>query len=290
MLQSDQADSPAGAAHTFRHGDFLLTVVSDGYISVPNEVVTAGADPVARPAILQRLPTATGGVKAYANIPIVRTDSELVIFDVGGGAQYQPTEGRLIKNLAAADIAMSAITKVVFTHAHPDHVWGTQSEDGGLVFPNATYYVGQAEWDFWMDPDFLTTMPIGLHEFALGTRRALDAVKDRIVFLQPGNEVVPGLRALNTVGHTPGHLSFELAGGDGLLIAADVATSAIVSFEHPEWVFGFDTLPEIGIRTREQFLDRAATDRQKLLGYHWSYPGLGYAERHGNAFRFVPSL
>ena len=292
MSQSDRAEIPTSAhtAHSFIHGDFVVTVVSDGYIAVPGDIVTAGADPAARPEILRRLPTATGGVKAYANIPIVRIDSELIIFDVGGGAKYQPTEGRLIRNLAAAGIAPSAITKVVFTHAHPDHVWGTQSQDGDLAFPNAAYYVGQAEWDFWMDPDFLTKMPAGLHDFAQGTRRALHAVKDRVAFLQPGNEVVPGLRALDTVGHTPGHLSFELAGGDGLLIAADVAKSAIVSFEHPEWVFGFDTLPEVAIRTRQQFLDRAATDRLKLLGYHWSYPGLGYAERHGNAFRFLPSL
>jgi glyoxylase-like metal-dependent hydrolase (beta-lactamase superfamily II) len=287
-----QAETPAGVnlAHSFEQGDFVITVVSDGYISVPGEVVTAGADPADRPAMLQRLPAAIGGVKAYANIPIVQAGSDLVIFDVGGGAKYQATEGRLIENLAAAGIATSSITKVVFTHAHPDHVWGTQSKTGDLTFPNATYYVGQTEWDFWMDPDFLIKMPVGLHDFALGTRRALEAVKDRIAFLQPGNEVVPGLRAFDTVGHTPGHLSFELAGGDGLLIAADVATSAIVSFEHPEWIFGFDTLPEIAIRTRQRFLDRAAIDRQKLLGYHWSYPGVGYAERHGNAFHFLPSF
>ena len=290
MSQSPRADTPAGAhaAHSFKHGDFVVTVVSDGYISVPAEIVTAGADPAARPAILERLPAAIGGVRAYANIPIVRTDSDLVVFDVGGGAKYQGTEGLLIQNLTAAGIAAASVTKVVFTHAHPDHVWGTQRETVDLAFPNATYLVGQVEWDFWMDPNFLTRMPAGLHDFARGTRRALEAVKDRVVFLQPGDDVLPGLRALDTIGHTPGHLSFELAGGDGLLIAADVATSTIVSFEHPEWVFGFDTLPEAAIRTRQRFLDRAAADRPMLLGYHWSYPGLGYAERHGDAFRFVP--
>ena len=134
-----------------------------------------------------------------------------------------------------------------------------------------------------MDPDFLTSMPAALHDFALGTRRALDAVKDHVVFLQPGDEVVTGMRAVSTAGH----LSFELTGGDGLLIAADVATSSIVSFEHPEWVFGFDTLQEMAISTRRQFLDRAATDRPKLLGYHWPYPGLGYADRQGKELQFV---
>jgi hypothetical protein len=75
-----------------------------------------------------------------------------------------------------------------------------------------------------------------------------------------------------------------------LIIAADVATNTIVSFEHPDWTFGYDTLPDVAIRTRRRFLDRAAVDRPKLLGYHWQYPGLGYAERDGVAFRFVPLL
>jgi glyoxylase-like metal-dependent hydrolase (beta-lactamase superfamily II) len=285
----DQITGPESPAQTVKLGDFLVTVVSDGYISVPDDIVTAGAAPDARPALLNRLPAAASGVKAYANIPIVRAGGDLIIFDVGGGAHYQPTEGLLARSMAAAGLDRSAITKVVFTHAHPDHVWGTQSDDGALLFPNATYYVGRAEWAFWMDPDFLTTMPVALHGFAQGTRRALDAVKDRLVFLEPGDDVVTGVRALDTTGHTPGHLSFELAGGDGLLIAADVATSSIVSFEHPEWIFGFDTFPEIAVRTRQSFLDRAATDRPQLLGYHWPYPGLGTAERHKAAYRFCPS-
>lgn len=125
----------------------FVTVMSDGYISVPGDIVTAGADPASRPEVLRRLPTGMAGVKAYANIPIVRTDSETVIFDVGGGRKYQATEGRLVANLEAAGIATSSITKVVFTHAHPDHVWGTQSENGDLAFPNATYYVGKVERD-----------------------------------------------------------------------------------------------------------------------------------------------
>ena len=144
MAQSGQADTAAGipTAHEFTHGDCVVTVVSDGYISVPDEIVTAGANRDARAATLQRLPAAAGGVRAYANIPVVRTDSELIIFDVGGGGKYQPTEGRLIENLAAAGLAPTDITKVVFTHAHPDHVWGTQRENGTLAFPNATYHVG----------------------------------------------------------------------------------------------------------------------------------------------------
>jgi glyoxylase-like metal-dependent hydrolase (beta-lactamase superfamily II) len=87
--------------------------------------------------------------------------------------------------------------------------------------------------------------------------------------------------------HKPGHISLKLAGGDGMIISADAATNRIVSFEHPGWKFGFDTLAEVAIRKRQKLMDRAATDRIKLLGYHWTYPGIGYAERKGPGYRFV---
>ena len=105
----------------------------------------------------------------------------------------------------------------------------------------------------------------------------------------PGDDIVPGIRALDTAGHTPGHLSFEVTGGEGLLIAVDVANNEVVSFEHPDWPFGYDTLPDIAIKTRRALLDRAAADRTKLLGYHWAYPGVGYAVRRADAFAFTPA-
>ena len=42
------------------------------------------------------------------------------------------------------------------------------------------------------------------------------------------------------------------------------------------------------IANRKALLDRAAKDRIKLLGFHWADPGVGYAERKDNAYRFVP--
>lgn len=59
-----------------------------------------------------------------------------------------------------------------------------------------------------------------------------------------------------------------LAGGEGLIIAADAMSNEIVSFEHPEWKFGFDAQPDLAIENRKKLLDRAATDKVKMLGYH----------------------
>jgi glyoxylase-like metal-dependent hydrolase (beta-lactamase superfamily II) len=94
---------------------------------------------------------------------------------------------------------------------------------------------------------------------------------------------------MRSCGHTPGHISLELSGSDSLIIAGDVATNNIVFFERPDWHFGFDTEPEIALKSRRAFLDRAATEKIKMLGYHWTYPGVGYAERKDGAYRFIAS-
>jgi glyoxylase-like metal-dependent hydrolase (beta-lactamase superfamily II) len=281
------ARARASGAFSFAEGDFQVTVLSDGFISVPDEIVVPDVSAEQRKRILTGLDTKEGFVESKANIPVIRRGSDLILVDIGSGDKYQSSDGKLAANLKSAGIDPLAVTKVVFTHAHPDHIWATLSDDGSLRFPNAAYYVGAMEWNFWMDPDYLTTMPAVLHGFAKGARRDLSAVKERIVMLKPGDEVVTGLRALDTAGHTPGHLSLELAGREGLLITADVATHEIISFEHPEWKFGYDTIPDLAIKNRIRFIDRAATEKRKLLGYHWAYPGVGYAERSGTAYRFV---
>ncbi|WP_376100876.1 MBL fold metallo-hydrolase (plasmid) [Roseomonas sp. CCTCC AB2023176] len=285
MTESDSAI--AAARYRMTVGDFEITVLSDGFISVPGEVLVPEGAPEERAEVLAQLDCRDGAVLPKANIPLLRTGSDLIIVDIGAGRRYQPTDGQLASDMERAGIDPLSVTKVAFTHAHPDHVSATVLEGGGLRFPNATYYVGASEWEFWMDPDYLTRMPPALHAFAEGARRDLGAIRERVVLLRPGDDVVTGLRALETAGHTPGHLSFEVSGGEGLLITADVAVNEIVSFKHPDWPFGYDTLPDLAICARRRMLDRAATDRTRMLGYHWAYPGLGYAERRGNGFAFV---
>jgi glyoxylase-like metal-dependent hydrolase (beta-lactamase superfamily II) len=292
-LPADQLELERRASapdnYSFMQGEFQITIVSDGYITVPIDIVAPEGSPEERNDILRRTGNPGAGlVESKTNIPLIRKGNDLIIVDIGSGDKYQPSDGRLSANLSAVGIDAGAITKVVFTHAHPDHVWGTLTESGSLRFPNATYYVGAAEWNFWMDPDYRNTVPDVLHEFAEGAQRDLGAIRDRVVMLKPGNDIVTGLRALDTAGHTPGHLSLEMAGSEGLIISADAATNEIASFQHPKARFGYDTIPDLAIQNRARLIERAATDRIKLLGYHWTYPGVGFAERRGNGYRYVP--
>ena len=71
-----------------------------------------------------------------------------------------PTAGKLAEYLEAAGIDPKAVTKVVFTHAHPDHLWGTLDDfDGEPMFANASYAISAAEWSFWMAQDVALRLP-----------------------------------------------------------------------------------------------------------------------------------
>lgn len=280
--------APARKFHRFTHGEFDITVLSDGYITMPVEIVLPDGTPDERLNVLTETGnSATGDVTYKTNAPLLRKGRDLILIDIGAGNKYQPSDGKLSANLEIAGIDPSAITKVALTHGHPDHIWAMLREDGELRFPNAAYYIAAAEWDYWMDPDYQTNMPAVLHEFARGTQRDFSAIKERVVMVKPGDDIVTGLRAIDTAGHTPGHISFEVAGGESLIITGDAATNEIASFRFPSAPFGYDARPGLAIKNRVKLMERAASERIKLLGYHWAYPGIGYAERNNGGYRYV---
>jgi glyoxylase-like metal-dependent hydrolase (beta-lactamase superfamily II) len=273
--------------HSFRQGDLEVTVISDGHLVIPTSVIAANADPEELKALLNAAGITGTEVQAATNVTLIRSGDDLVLFDTGSG-DFVPTAGKLVENLRAAGVEPDAVAKVVFTHAHPDHAWGTLGADDAPVFANAEYYVAAAEWDFWMNKDLPSQAPEQMRPMVVTTQAKLGPVKDRVTMLKPGDEIFGGVRVLDAPGHTPGHAAFEVPGEDGLIILGDVINNPATGFPHPEWHFGFDSDPEQAVATRKAILDRAATDRIKLLGFHWTYPGLGHAERKDAAYRYVP--
>lgn len=273
--------------YRFRHGAFDITVLSDGFLTLPVEILLPDASNTERLAILQMMGGDAQSAPVQTNIPLIRYGDDLILIDTGSGGNFQPSAGMLEHNLATIGISPNDITKVVFTHAHPDHSGATVTADGNVRYPNADYFISEAEWMFWTDRNFETRMPKALHGFATGAKRDLLPIRDRLNLVRPGDEIVPGMQVIDTKGHTPGHISLELAGDDKLLITGDACTNDIIFFTHPAWHFGFDTDPEQALANRQMLLDRAASEKIKMLGYHWTYPGVGHAERHGNAYRFV---
>lgn len=276
------------APHSFRHGEFEVTVLSDGHLVLPAEIIAPDAPQEEVQALLASMGQGPEQVQAPTNAVLIRAGSDVVLIDTGAGSSFGETAGRLPDSLRAAGIDPGTITKVVYTHAHIDHIGGTISPGPAASYPQATHHLAAAEHAFWTDPGLLSRVPQEMQGLVTGAQSAITAIGDRLMLMKPGDEPVSGVRVLDTPGHTPGHISFEVAGDEGLIITGDAITNPIIFFAHPEWAFGFDADPALAVASRKSLLERAATDRVKLLGYHWAYPGVGYAERKDAAFRYVP--
>lgn len=274
--------------HTFKHGTFDLTVVSDGTFDLPIALINGGAKPEDVRAILGLAADAQTNSVEISPL-VVRSGSEVILIDTGTGGGMGPTAGMLGQNLKAAAVDPASITKVVYTHAHPDHLWGTLGKDGKPIFANASFHISEDEWNFWTMPDLASKMPKDMEGMVKNTQSQLATLKDKMVMFKPGAELVSGINVIDTRGHTPGHVSFELAGGDGLILVGDVIGVPKVYFANPDWTFGFDADQAGAAKMRRTLLDMAASGKKLMLGYHWPYPGLGRAEAKDGAFTYVPA-
>ena len=276
---------PARALGTTKLGEADVTIVSDGHLTLPLAFLAPDVPRQELDALLTQNGLPTDALKPDCNITFFKSGDRLVAFDVGSGPNFMPTAGELVANMEEAGIDPGAVTDVVFTHAHPDHLWGLVDDLDELVFPEASYHIGQAEWDFWRADDTLAKMADERKTFVVGAQSRLAVLEDRINFIKPGQEVVPGVEAVDTAGHTPGHLSYMLhAGSDSMLVIGDAISNHVLSFMKPEWPSGSDQDPAKGIETRKALL---AADRSRIIGYHLPHPGEGRVERDGTAYRFA---
>jgi len=205
--------------HSFKHGLFDVTVLSDGPIVLDGEIFAPQATDGEREEIVVRLAGADNVAEAQSNIPLIIAANDVILVDVGAGSLFQPGEGQLEGNLNSVGVKAGDVTKIILSHAHPDHIWGMIREDGTLRFSNARYYITRSEWEFWMGEE-ASALPEAIQPFVTGARRDLQAIADRVTFVEDGDEIIPGLRVLSTPGHTAGHISLVL---DGLSTNAALA-------------------------------------------------------------------
>ncbi len=104
-----------------------------------------------------------------------------------------------------------------------------------------------------------------------------------------GKEVAPGITALSTPGHTPGHTSFAVASGSSkVLIQSDVTNIPELFLRNPDWHVMFDIDPEQAKQTRHKFYDMAAAEKATVVGFHFQFPSIGYVEKAGTGYRLIP--
>lgn len=207
---------------------------------------------------------------------LVETGNQRILIDAGMG------KGGLTASLAEAGIAPESIDVVIITHMHPDHIGGLMT-DGKPSFPNARYVAGAKEYDFW------SKMPLEALPAKL-VKMMFTPLADKTTFIGAGETSVPGITAIKSFGHSPGHLCFMLESqGQQIMLTADLANHYVWSFAKPDWAFGFDGDPEMASKARRDVLGMLAADKIPMIGYHMPFPGVGFVETRDKGFRFIPT-
>jgi glyoxylase-like metal-dependent hydrolase (beta-lactamase superfamily II) len=224
---------------------------------------------------------------------IVNTGKELVLFDTGNGSlsnEYEQMKGRLppgnlVARLGQAGYKPEDIDVVVITHGHPDHIGGL-TKGGQPVFPKARYVFGAADFDFWKKGENVREARKFNRELYV---KICLPLADKATFIKPGDEVVTGIRAVDAFGHSPGLLAFTIESeGKRMINWADTAGHYVVSLQRPELHLDVDDDKDKAVATRKRIFDMVATDDLLVAGFHMPFPGLGYVERAGSAYRWVP--
>lgn len=275
----------------FSLGDAQLTVVSDGRLEVPASGLGINADPEEVKAFLETYFLSTETNYSHTNHLVIEIGDAKVLVDVGSGNRFLPTAGELMTNLKSAGIDPASITHVVITHAHPDHIWGIRDDFDEAILPDAQYFVGAGEHAFWLQDGLAARMPTEMQQFAVGAVNSLQTEGTDWQLLANDGEVVPGVRVIDSPGHTPGHVSVVVeSNGQQLIALGDSMNHAYMNFARPGWYNGFDMDGDQTVTTRARLLDMAATDRMAVLGYHFPFPGVGHVMKTGEEYRFVPAM
>src|SRR5689334_24674045 len=183
----------AAAPYTLNHGAFAVTVVSDGHLVFPTRFLATNAPAAEREPLLKAAGQTKEQYNSPTNVTLIAAGQDLILIDMGSGDRFMPTAGKLWDNLKAAGIDKAKITKVIFTHGHPDHLWGTVDELDDLVIPEAAFYVSAAEWDFWSGENATRGLPAERAGFVTGARRNYAALKGKVKMIKAGDEIVSDL-------------------------------------------------------------------------------------------------
>ena len=285
-----QVKTSAPGYYRMMLGEFEVTALSDGTVALPVDKLLTNTKPGQVDRALAKA-SLKAPVETSVNGYLVNTGSKLVLVDTGAAGLFGPTLGNLVANLKAAGYQPEQVDAVLITHMHPDHVGGLMAGDK-LAFPNATIHVDQRDVAFWLSQANLDKAPADSKGFFQGAMASLNPYQaaGKLKPFDGDTDLLPGIKAKASHGHTEGHSTFIVeSGGQKLALWGDLMHVAAVQFGDPSVTIGFDTDSKRAAVERKKAYADAAKRGYWVAGAHLSFPGIGHLRAEGKGYVFVPA-
>jgi glyoxylase-like metal-dependent hydrolase (beta-lactamase superfamily II) len=227
---------------------------------------------------------------------VLRTPRYTILIDTccnksrPGREQFDRGKADFLHGLAGLGVQPEAVTHVMCTHLHWDHVgWNTRLLDGRWVptFPNARYVMARREYDFW-DGVYARDKGKGDNIHALAFEDSVLPIMraEKTVLVDDDYELDTGISLEPCHGHTPGHVVVNVAadGRKGVFIGDAIHHPMQLMF--PELSTRADSDMDAARVSRRALIDKHAGTGTLVLPQHFASPACGTIEPAGEAFRF----
>jgi glyoxylase-like metal-dependent hydrolase (beta-lactamase superfamily II) len=295
LFTSAQAAAPivkgqAPGYYRMMLGDFEVIALSDGTVSLPvDELLTKTTPAKVKKALARSHLVAP--VETSVNGFLINTGEKLVLIDTGAAGLFGPTLGHLVANLKAAGYQPEQVDEVYITHMHPDHVGGLMGSDKP-VFPNAIVRADKHDADFWLSQENLDRAPKDAKGFFQGAMASINpyVAAGRFKPFDGDTELVPGISAVATRGHTPGHSCYVVESkGERMEVLGDLVHVVAVQFPDPSVTIKFDTDSTSAAVQRKKVFADAAKKGYWVAVAHISFPGIGHIRADGRGYEWIPA-
>ena len=114
-------------------------------------------------------------------------------------------------------------------------------------------------------------------------------VMKRLRTYEWNKEVIGGILAVGTPGHTIGHTSHVVSSGNAkVYVQADVTHAPYLFVRNPGWHPFYDQDPVAAEATRRKVYDMLVAEKMMVQGFHYPFPSHAYVEKSGSGYREVP--
>jgi glyoxylase-like metal-dependent hydrolase (beta-lactamase superfamily II) len=185
--------------------------------------------------------------------------------------------------LRTAGFDPATVDVVAMSHLHFDHAGGLLRGDGSRAFPGARIVAQRAEWEI-----ALGSNPRLVASYV---QPELELVRDWGAegWIDGERELLPGVSAIPTGGHSAGHQAIVVRGTGAAPLAffGDLAMRPWSA--NPRWVTAFDDFPLTSVEVKASLFAQAADEAWTIVLSHELRQPVGRLVRDRDRYRFEPA-